>query len=229
MIESLEEIKKYKYLEEISCKDIVEFYLNKNEIFKVIYSIDYEEKIKTISKFNQSIKNCIIVNKININQEKKYGYYSMKYLYDYKTLSKVLGKLSLKKKKIYCYKLIEAYLEIRKLNLVYYDFHEKNILVKNNDLLLIDLDSCLKLNKENEKLSLKYLTELIIVILYDFKMNFGIFSYLLKDEREKILHILYGEMYENDITLGLLCDYIENISKKEIKQKQKQISKKLLY
>ena len=92
--------------------------------------------------------------------------YGMEYLKNYIPLIKV-KKLPLEAKKLYIHKLIELYNELKDMGYIYWDFHERNVLVDFNELRLVDVDSCLYNTRENDVLGTCYLNELILSILFD--------------------------------------------------------------
>ena len=190
--------------------------------------LDYEAKediLNTLYKY--PIEDCAKI--CEILQEDTLLGYGMEYYGDYKTLRKT-KKIEFENKKIYIHKIIELYKKIRDMGYIYYDFHEQNVLVNSKELRLIDIDSCLYKTRENDILGIKYLNELVLEILFDC-IFFEIKVYYTKNEIKHFSDILYSGLsydYNEKGSLEELEEYVQSISKKDIKELKKKLPKSLL-
>lgn len=202
-------------------------YLVYDRLYKILNSNIIENREEIINRFiNNNINGCSKIYDALYDNNKFYGY-SMQYYEDYSILDKKMGKLNYEQKKQICQELIRIYTEIKdKLGILYYDFHEFNVLIKNEKIVLIDLDSCLENNRNNIILCEGYLSEFILTILFDINPSFinllgekgkvGIYTKLFED-----LDFTYGSI----TNINELSEYIATISKKEIKQKKLELPK----
>ena len=149
------------------------------------------------------------------DKEQIVGYIMKYYLY----LKSILNIKNLRQKKEKCIELINIHNNLKnKYNLCYCDFHEKNVYLHHNSVLLLDADSSVPKNKESEIITDRYLCDFILKIIYNTSF-FDNEIYYLKNERRIIRDYLY-----NDIkTIEDLISFIENITKKDIKNTLKKI------
>ena len=120
----------------------------------------------------------------------------------------------------YCEKLVEL---INHLNydhhLCYLDFHSRNIFAYHHNLLLFDLDSCVKTSLEAQKLEIRLLQKFIISVLiqtsfYEYEV------YYTQQEREEIRSLLFPISLESNEDL---IEYIRKIKEKDTKRLLKKI------
>lgn len=224
-MENIEDIKNGK---KISNSLTNELYLYNNILYKIFNNLfDIEKKELLLKKlYNNPIKDCS--NIYNFLYEDELIGYGMEYYNNYIPLKKI-KKIPFEYKKIYAHKLIEIYNKLKELGYIYYDFHGDNILVNKDELKLIDIDNCLLNNEFNNKLGTRILSEMIVSILFDCKF-FDYQVYFYKDEQEKIIDILFSGLNDgyNKINLNELNNYIEDLTKKDIKIIKKYLPKNIL-
>ncbi len=215
-----------------SCNTESNIYLLYNEVVKIINFNLIEQREEIILNFAlNNIEHCTEITKMLYENNKFYGF-SMIYYDEYKLLSRCLGKINLVNKKIYCHQLIETYKNIKeKLGVLYYDFHSNNIMIKNNDLILLDIDSCIDYNIVNEKLSMEYLLQMVLQIIFDCSLDGIGYGFLSKEKRKQINDILFhNEIFNFEKqNINEIDESIEDINNKKINQIKKQIPNSLLY
>lgn len=203
-------------------------YLSNNTIYK-IYKPNFmmESRIDIINKFmTNHIEGCPLIYDLIYNDNTFLGY-SMKY---YKK-TKPITHLSLNMKKKLCFELIQLFEEIKEKNeLLYYDFHEGNVLENESNILLLDIDSCIKYSKTNNDIACSYLNDFILCIIYGYYRKYEI--YLTSDERNKYSDLLYQNLSFNRKEKGNIKeieDLIINIEEKDIKKLKKNLPQFMRY
>ena len=211
----LEEIKKHEVFKTISTT--AKLYLYNGKIYKLFDDrINVNESI-LFDLYNSPVDNCARIYDL-LYDEDLIGY-SMKYYNGYKEIDK--KRISLELKKLYAHKLIEVYNELKKRGYIYYDFHGRNILVKDEDLVLIDIDGCIENEGANDILGVGYLNNFILSFMHDCNLD------LCKNKNE-ILRIIHSDLsydYKEKGSLEELDEYILNINSSDIKKMQRKLSK----
>ena len=212
---NLEEIKKHEVFGSISTT--AKLYLHNGKIYKLFDDrINVNESI-LFDLYDSPVDNCARIYDL-LYDEDLIGY-SMKYYNGYKEIDK--KRISLELKKLYAHKLIEVYNELKKRGYIYYDFHGRNILVKDSDLVLIDIDGCIENEGANDILGVGYLNNFILSFIHDCNLD------LCKNKNE-ILRIIHSDLsydYKEKGSLEELDEYILNIGSNDIKRMQRKLSK----
>ena len=146
------ELNKLKQLKNVKLISSTESdcYTYKDIIYKVFKSsLTAIDRMDTIKFFLENdIQHCPKLYDYIYDNNEIVGY-SMKYYKKAIPISDIDRFKILKEK---CLELIEIYLFLKDdNNLCYLDFNKSNVFVNNNNILLLDIDSCLKRNFENEK------------------------------------------------------------------------------
>lgn len=125
-----------------------------------------------------------------------------------------------------CLELIDIYLDLKNnYNLCYYDFHNGNVCINNNSILLLDIDSCVIGKHENEIITDKYLCDYVLKMIYK-TVFFDYEIYFSKEERKMIRNALYENISGEKIeTIEDLKLFTQTITKADIKK----VLKKLPY
>lgn len=201
-------------------------YVYKDIIYKVYKSsINARDRLDTIKFFlENNIQYCPKLYDYIYDKDEIVGY-SMK---NYKKAISIsdINRFKLLKEK--CLELIDAYLFLKDENdFCYVDFHSNNVCINNNNILLLDIDSCLKRNFENENNSKQLLKEFVLDTIYK-TYFFDYEIYFLPKERQQIRNTLFKNVDNLNIdSIDDLKNFIENVSKTDIKKVLKKIPYKL--
>lgn len=226
-MENIKEIKKGIRISKTTATE-ANLYLYNNTLYKIFNSeiMDLgtrEDILNTL--YNHPIEGCARIESL-LYGSSLLGY-GMEYYDNFITLNKT-KKIPLELRKEYSHKLIDIYRKLSEAGYIYYDFHKQNILVNEEDLKLIDIDSCLYNSHENNALGMRYLNEIVLSILFD--TNFFEYQvYYTKCERKCFCDILYsGLSYEycENGSLDELDDYIDSLEEKDIKMITKKLPKR---
>lgn len=127
-----------------------------------------------------------------------------------------------------CSQLIYDYMYLRdNYGLCYFDYHEKNVLVNDNSILLLDIDSCLPDKAQNRKISSSYLCDYILSLIYNTSF-FDWEIYYRPEERLLIRNILYQNLDGSKIlSLSDLLILLENIRKKDVRMVLRKVNCKM--
>ena len=226
-MENIEEIKKGKRLSN-GITIVPNLYLYNGKLYK-LFKNESDLNLRTDildSLYDKTIHDCARISSV-LYDDKLEGY-GMEYYKDYKELAK-LKRIPTELKKIYIQKMIEVYKELIKRGFVFWDFHGHNVLVKSDEIRLIDVDSCLKLSKESDILGTRYLNELVLKLLFDSDF-FDYQVYYGKEKTKQVTDLFYSDLsYESSEkgSLEELDEYAQSITESEIRNKKKQIDKLL--
>ncbi len=224
-MENIVDIKKSKKISGGLAKE-AELFLYKNYVYKLFISkANLQLKTKILDElYDKPVNNCARVCSI-LYDDDLLGY-SMEYYKKYCELAK-FKKTPIYFKKIYVDKLIDIYKELKTRGFIFYDFHGHNVLVNDEELRLIDIDSCLEFSDENDKLGSRYLNEFVLSLVFDTnyfdrRQCYGI---LTKNDVEAELYSDLSYNYGERVSLDELNEYIQGINDKEIKAKKKRLAK----
>lgn len=125
-----------------------ELYLYNETLIKLYNSkVNLEDKKRILEKLSTlDVKGCLIPNYALYEGNTLSGI-QMDYLYDYDAIYDILndGSLDFNTRKMIALKICQIILEIETKNAIYHDIHEDNILIKENDIKVIDMDNILLL------------------------------------------------------------------------------------
>ena len=167
-----------------------ELFFNDDEIYKFLKGqyLDRKQVIERLDILDNS--NIVTPNSLLYDRKGFLGY-TMTYYKDYIELSNInLKKLSFNERKNLCLKLCDTINYMSEKNFAYPDINEENILIKDDNIKIIDIDSGIFKDIDKEK--------------YDFSLRFS--NYLLSNI---CLSILYSKNYY-DFTR---FDYVSTIPK----------------
>ena len=123
-----------------------DIYLYKEYLIKLYnYKVDINNKKKILEKLNTiNIEGCVIPEYALFNGKDLIGV-QMEYLYDYDALYDLLSikNIDYNIRKNIAIKICQIILEIEKNDAIYYDIHEDNFLIRNQNVKTIDMDSIL--------------------------------------------------------------------------------------
>ena len=159
-------------------KYFLKFFL-KNEV-------DINERRKTVELLEMINHPYAVTPKFLLFDKNKFTGYAMDSYIDYKTLDKN-NINSFNERKDILIELIRLINYFENNNFIYYDFHEKNILYKNNDIKLIDLDSGIfkeEINNLNYESTFKYANNKLAFFSLSFiyNINSTVFSLILSSD-----------------------------------------------
>ena len=201
-------------------------YIKGDYISKIFHdSITMNSRINIIEVFlNNIVKGFPKILEYVYDKDELVGY-MMNYYLNIKSIQSIKNLRQLKEK---CIELIYIYINLKnEYNLCYCDFHEKNIYIHHNSILLLDADSSVPKNKETEILTDRYLCDFIIKMIYNTSF-FDNELYYLQNEREIIRNHLYttasGEKIE---TLDNLEEFTQNVTKSDIRKVLQKIPYKI--
>ena len=222
------EINKIKQLKNVKLISSTESdcYAYKDIIYKVFKNIlTARDRLDTIKFFlERDIQYCPKLYDFIYDNNEIVGY-SMQYYKKAISISDIDRFKILKKK---CLELIEIYLLLKDdNNLCYIDFNKGNVFVNNNNILLLDIDSCLKRNLENEQISKQLLKEFVLGIIYK-TYFFDYETFFTSVERERIRNILCKNIDGVNIdSIDDLKNFIDDVSKTDVKKVLKRIPYKI--
>ena len=201
-------------------------YVYKDIIYKVFKNnLTIKDRLDTIKFFlENNVQNTPMLYDLIYNNNEIIGY-SMQYYKKAIPISDI-NRFKLRKEK--CLELTNVYLSLKdNNNLCYMDFNKGNVFVDNGNILLLDIDNCLKMNLENEQTSKQLLKEFIIDIIY--KTNFFDYElYFTFDERRRIRNILFQNINNKNInSVDDLKNFINSVSKTDVKKILKKIPYKI--
>lgn len=168
---------------------------------------------------------CIKVKSLIYKQEKCVAY-SIKFYKGYKSLRKLLSR-NFELKKQDCLKIEEAFNELSKNNLEIIDYNLSNILCKNDNVLICDLDGLiLNQNPEVNSINNRNLFVLILAYLYRIPTNQicalirHIDNFLIEDNQK--LFDLFSRIKEGKIVnaqelLNLITDVDVKVMRRKLK------------
>ncbi len=99
----------------------------------------------------KKMNNVVQIKDIYTKNDKDYAY-SMRYYKGYKSIRRFKSRdLSLKFED--CKKIIKAFCDLGRRNMIYYDFHKGNVLLqkKTNDIVICDIDGLEKCRRKEDK------------------------------------------------------------------------------
>ena len=216
----LNNIKKIKDINLISSTES-DCYIYKNVIYKVFKNgLTAIDRLDTIKFFlEHDIQYCPKLYDFIYDNNEIIGY-SMQYYKKAIPISKIKRFKLLKDK---CLELIDAYLSLKNdNNLCFTDFNKGNIFINNGDILLLDIDSCLKRNADNEKISEQLLKEFILGSIYK-TYFFDYETYFTSVEREQIRKVLFEDLE----SINDLQKFTKEVTKTDIKKVLKRIPYKI--
>jgi len=216
----LNNIKKLKDINLISSTES-DCYIYKNVIYKVFKNgLTAIDRLDTIKFFlEHDIQYCPKLYDFIYDNNEIIGY-SMQYYKKAIPISKIKRFKLLKDK---CLELIDAYLSLKNdNNLCFTDFNKGNIFINNGDILLLDIDSCLKRNADNEKISEQLLKEFILGSIYK-TYFFDYETYFTSVEREQIRKVLLEDLE----SINDLQKFTKEVTKTDIKKVLKRIPYKI--
>lgn len=196
-------------------------YIYKNVIYKVFKnSLTAKGRLDTIKFFlEHDIQYCPKLYDFIYDNNEIIGY-SMQYYKKAISISEIKRFKLLKDK---CLELIYAYLSLRNdNNLCFTDFNKGNIFINNGDILLLDIDSCLKRSTDNEKISEQLLKEFILGSIYK-TYFFDYETYFTSVEREQIRKVLFEDLE----SINDLQKFTKEVTKTDIKKVLKRIPYKI--
>lgn len=136
-----------------------------------------EKKFELLDKITEQEyilpKYLLYLESLNASNLKAYG---MKHFVDYDVIEKMIhdGNCSYKDKLEICKKICDAFINLEKYKIAYWDIHSDNILVKGKDIKICDMDEVtFKLTdgdyayRSDLADSYRYLTSLVLSILYE--------------------------------------------------------------
>ena len=161
-------------------------YKNKDTLYKILNPThrtkERQQNIERLS--NYSHKNCVFPNDLVYSKEdNSFIGLTMDYLDDYLTLKYAFkkGKASFNDGKAMSYQLCDANKYLEKNGISYFDFHTSNVMVKNDDIKLIDMDgSIFHIGKYSQSYELQRkniinmnLSQLCFLLLYGSEFSFS--------------------------------------------------------
>ena len=174
-----------------------DIYLYKEYLIKLYnYKVDINNKKKILEKLNTiNIEGCVIPEYALFNGKDLIGV-QMEYLYDYDALYDLLSikNIDYNIRKNIAIKICQIILEIEKNDAIYYDIHEDNFLIRNQNVKTIDMDSILlrsrfdneeyEINRLEARRRLIYLCMQLLLNTIDFNIT------NIKDSRAKSIYAL---------------------------------------
>ena len=126
-------------------------YRQKGLLYKVprYFGDDLKFVLENLKK--KKMNNVVQIKDIYTKNNKDYAY-SMRYYKGYKSIRRFKSRdLSLKFED--CKKIIKAFCDLGKRNMIYYDFHKGNVLLekKTNDIVICDIDGLEKCRRKEDK------------------------------------------------------------------------------
>jgi len=192
-------------------------YIYKDIIYKIFKNnISIMDRLDIIKFFLENdIQNCPKLYDFIYDNNKIVGY-SMRYYKKVIPFSEINRFKVLKEKSL---ELIDVYLSLKdNNNLCYIDFNKGNVFVNNSNILLLDIDSCLKRNLENEQISKQLLKDFILGAIYK-TYFFDYETYFTSIEQEQIRSILC----ENIDSIDDLKNFINDVTKMKVRKVLKKI------
>jgi hypothetical protein len=172
-------------------------YKDKNYIYKIAKSKEeLIKKIESLYKNTEYEKYLCLADSLLYQDNFCYGL-RLPYI---KNLTSI-NNLNEEYLNTYFLKLLEILEEFNKNNLLYYDCHDGNILVKDNLPFILDLDSTLYLQEDypfNRNIQIEYLIEFIL------SAYFKIYKYYFLTDYLK--NISFNKYYSKDF-----CKYLSNL------------------
>jgi hypothetical protein len=188
--------KKLKYLNPPIHTESILFY-DDNNIYKLLNK-DCLDREKTILKLDRLTNDNIVTPNGLLHDRRRFLGYYMKYYKDYYPLN-IVDK-TFKEKKEYCYRIYNILKFLNDNQFAYYDIHSNNILIKDDDLKLIDMDSGIFLDDDIEKYD-----------TYLRKENYALSCYLLSLLYDINKYDLILKLLNNKNTLSkIVPDYLIN-------------------
>ena len=145
-------LKKYKKIKS-DFNNESNIYIKDELLYKILLdehrNLERLNNIKLLSSYSHP--NCIFPKDIVYNKVNKYFIgLTIEYLKNYKTLSKSLedNNLTFDKRKELAYKICKVQSFLEKENISFLDMHSNNIMVKDDDIKVIDLDSAVIHNND---------------------------------------------------------------------------------
>lgn len=200
-----------------------------NSNLKKIILGDMEKNIEVISNIEG---NNYVLPKYSIYTSRvatpNYKGYGMDFFKDYQNLSEIIGKneYSFKDRMDLCKTLCDAIIKLEKYKVAYWDLHSDNILIKDKNIKICDMDSIISAfvsgyieYKRTLMTSYKYLSLLLLSILYGIN-DIDLYN-MIKEKRnakfikeskifkrviDKNYYIFYPDKYLDLFTE----DYVEN-------------------
>ena len=225
--------KSFKNLEYLKGKIHTEsnIFINNNELYKFLKK-EYYYREKIIERLDILNNNNIVIPNTILYDKKGFLGYSMTYYKDYKELENTdLQKLNFEQRKSLCIKLCNILDYMTNNHFAYPDIHEDNILIKDEDIKIIDLDSGIfkdiDLEKYDEYLrtSNYLLSNLCLSILYsksyiDFEKLLLYNNKILNNLPKNIIEF-YNYIINKDGKFISTIDYIDKIDENMINDTKK--------
>lgn len=166
-------------------------FVNKNRLYKLLFNDcitkKREENIEKLSNFK--LPNCVFPDNKIINNYGEFVGIEEEYLKGYKTLGFYLNHnyLEYEKRKLIAHKLCEIQRLLDNNSISFVDMHTHNIMINNDDIKVIDLDSAEVINEKNSEV-FDYLRRDLIcrnlaVICYQALFGYDINIYKVRKER----------------------------------------------
>ena len=183
-------------------------------IDKILYKLihgEYIHKKQAIIEFFHDLDCDLPITLIDLlyDNNKLYGY-SMNLLDDYVTLYEVLNSdISLLERKKIALEMIKIYEKLLDLKVVYFDWHSKNLMFR-NDLKLLDIDSAINTKSVHyDIIARRSLFSLCLEVLIGVDIDFDYTSLEIDEMLEKISN-------SEDISLSKIIPLSIDYMKKEI-------------
>lgn len=186
------------------------------------FTKDLTYVLEELSK--KKLNSVVQVKEIYTKNNKDYAY-SMRYYKGYKSIRRFKNReISLKVED--CKKIIKAFYQLGKRNMIYYDFHKGNVLLRKdrNNIVICDLDGLEKCRrKEDKKIQLQDAVCLCAAYLYnvDFQSMKAYIRTNKKLDSKNILHSCMDTVGTKEFFQNV--NRLSELDEEDIKQNQKRI------
>ena len=216
-------------------------YVKEDELLKLFkQKFNTPEREKTIIKLGEYENNeCSIPKFLIYGRERSNPFmgYGMKYYKDYKCLEAKLLSLSFKSRMIIAKKIAQLIESFEDEKLVYKDLHTGNIIVRYNNIVLVDFDSAMYESIIGQNLYKKLLGEsyqnlcsLLLNIIYSIDIPGKPFECIISSNRdlfektanEKQKVILDGS-YDDEKTDYHPSDYLDSFTEEYVEETKKKL------
>ena len=216
----LSDIKKIKNLKLISSTES-NCYIYKDVVYKIFKNaLIVRDRLDTIKFFLENdIHNCPTLYDFIYDNNEIIGY-SMQYYKKAIPVSEI-KKFKLLKEK--CFDLINVYLSLKNdTNFCFIDFNKGNVFINKDEILLLDIDGCIKTDSYSEKVSEQLLKEFILGLIYK-TYFFESQPYFMAVEREQIRSVLF----EGIESINDLQKFTKDVTEMDVKKVLKRIPYKI--
>lgn len=199
-------------------------YRQKGLLYKVprYFGNDLKYVLENLKK--KKMNNVVQIKDIYTKNNKDYAY-SMRYYKGYKSIRRFKSRdLSLKFED--CKKIIKAFCDLGKRNMIYYDFHKGNVLLekKTNNIVICDIDGLEKCRHKDDKKD--QLTDAVcLCAAYIYNIDFPEMKAYVKSRRKLDCKNIIRSCLD---TIGTK-DFFKNVNKmteidpEDVKQNQRRI------